>query len=185
MPKKQLADIAIEETSARTSIITIAITSIATLLIIGYFWGPIFLQTLKPTNEPTPLSRDWYVIFELKFAANYWTEGVHNFLFNADCPPGIDATSENGPTNPFSVDRTAEIKQSTVFIRRRGLYFTEIKGDAFGHAIHPSQETAAVYSLAAVSFEDAKRVKEECKISIRIDDGPFVGLAPTRIDKTQ
>ncbi|HXD10994.1 MAG TPA: hypothetical protein VN653_13095, partial [Anaerolineales bacterium] len=91
----------------------------------------------------------------------------------------------NGPTNPFSVDRTAKIQNSTVFIRRRGFYRTEVRGDAFGHVMHPSQETAAIYSLFALSFEDAQRLKEECKVSIKIDDGSFEELSPTRIDKSQ
>lgn len=166
-------------------------TSIVTFLvvIIGILWGSIFLQkrtsTPTPTIEPTTPSNDWYVIFEIKFPANYWTEGIHSFLFDADCPFGIIATSENGPTNSFSVDRTAEIQNSIVFIRRRGLYLTEIEGDAFGHLIHPSQETAAIYSLFTLSFEDAKRLKDECKVSIKIDDGAVLDLKPIRIGKAQ
>jgi hypothetical protein len=191
MPRKKLSDTGIAKNPARTNIIAIIITILVTLFvaIVGFILGPIFLQKLTgtptPTIEPTAPSRGWYVIFELKFPANYWAEGVHSFLFESDCPPDINSTSENGPTNAFSVDRTAQIQNSTVFIRRRGLYLTEIKGDAFGHLFHPSQETAAVYSLFTSSFEDAKRLQDECKVSIKIDDGPFVNLTATKIDKIQ
>jgi len=171
--------------------IATVMTGIVTLLVamVGFIWGSLFLQKRisapTPTIEPTVSSQRWYVIFELKFPANYWAAGVHSFLFNADCPSGIKSTSENGPTNPFSVDRTAKIQNSTVFIRRRGLYLTEIKGDAFGHLIHPSQETAAIYSLFALSLEDAKRLQAECKVSIKIDNGPSVYLTAMKIDHTQ
>jgi hypothetical protein len=191
MPEKQPTNSELTKVSARSNIISTFIASIVTLLvaIVGVVLGPIFLHqwasTPTPTIEPTHLSRDWYVIFELRFPANYWAEGVHSFLFDADCPFGMSSTSENGPTNAFSVDRTAEIQDSTVFIRRRGLYLTEIKGDAFGHFIHPSQETAAIYTLFALSFEDAKRLRDECKVAIKIDDGSFVDLAPTELDKIQ
>ena len=176
--------------SARASIITTVIAGIVTLLvaIMGFIWGPLFLQ--KRTNAPTPTleatmpSHGWYVIFELKFPANYWAEGIHSFLFDADCPFGINSTSENGPTNSFSVNKTAKIQNSTVFIRRRGLYLTEIEGDAFGHLIHPFQETAAIYSLFALSLEDAKRLQDECKVLIKIDNGPFVNLTAMKIEKT-
>ena len=191
MPKKQLPDAEKARISAESNMITTIITSILTFLVVimGFLWGSIFLQkrtsTPTPAIEPTTPSNDWYVIFELKFPANYWTEGIHSFLFDADCPFGIIATSENGPTNSFSVDRTAEIQNSTVFIRRRGLYLTEIEGDAFGHLIHPFQETAAIYSLFTLSFEDAKRLKDGCQVSIKIDDESFVDLTPIKIDKTQ
>jgi len=176
--------------SART-IITTIVTSIVILLvaIIGFVWGSLFLQ--KQISAPTPAiesiitSQRWYVIFELKFPANYWTEGIHSFLFDANCPPGINAKSENGPTNPFSVDSTAKIQESTVFIRRRGLYLNEIEGDAFGHLIHPSQKTAVIYSLFVSSLEDAKRLQDQCKVSIKIDNDPFVKLIVIKIDKTQ
>ena len=191
MPQKQPTNAMLIKISGRTNIITTPLTCIIIFLvaIIGFIWGSIFLQkwtsTPTPTIEPTTPSRDWYVIFEHKFPTNYWAEGVHSFLFDADCPFGINSTSENGPTNAFSVDRTANIQISTVFIRRRGLYLTEIKGDAFGHFVHPSQETAAIYSLFALSFEDAKRLKAECKVSIKIDNGSFVDLTPAKIDKPQ
>jgi hypothetical protein len=177
--------------AARKNSIATVITGIITLLLtmIVFLGGSLFLQKWTsvptPTIEPTRPSHGWYVIFELKFPANYWAEGIHSFLFDADCPFDINATSENGRTNSFSVDRTAEIQDSIVFIRRRGLYLTQIKGDAFGHSIHPSQQTAAIYSLSALSFENAKRLKDECKVSIKIDDGSFVELTPTKIDKTQ
>lgn len=169
--------------SARARMITLIATSL--VAIIGFIWGSLFLQ--KQTSPPTPTieSHRWYVIFELKFPANYWAEGVHSFLFDADCPLDINATNENGPANSFSVDRTAQIQNSTVFIRRRGLYLTEIEGDAFGHLIHPSQETAAIYSLFALSLEGAKRLQAECKVLIKIDNGPFVNLTAMKIDKTQ
>jgi hypothetical protein len=191
MPEKQPTKSELTKVSARSNKISTCIASLVILLVamVGVVGGPIFLHrwvsTQTPAIEPTPLSRDWYVIFELRFPANYWAEGVHRFLFDADCPKGINSTSENGPTNAFSVDRTAKIQNSTVFIRRRGLYLTEIKGDAFGHFIHPSQETAAIYSLFASSFEDAKRLKDECQVLIKIDDGASVGLTPTKLDKAR
>lgn len=165
--------------SARARMIGIVILLVA---IIGLIWGSLFLQERTSIPTPTIKSHGWYAIFELKFRANYWAPGVHSFLFDADCSSGIKSTSENGPTNPFSVDSTANIQNSTVFIRRRGLYLTEIRGDAFGHLIHPSQETAAIYSLLTSSLEDAKRLQNECKVSIKIDDGPFVNMTVTKID---
>jgi hypothetical protein len=191
LPQKQSANAKPTKIAAKTNVITTSIVGIITLLVVflGFIWKPIFLPkwTSTPTAiiEPTIPSRDWYVIFEHKFPANYWAEGVHSFLFDADCPLGINSKSENGPTNAFSVNRTAKIQSSTVFIRKRGLYLTEINGDAFGHFIHPSQETAAIYSLFVLSFEEAERLKNECKVSIKIDNGSSVDLTPTKIDKTK
>jgi len=187
MPKKQLTDTEMTKISARARIITTVMIGIVTLLVamIGFIRGSLSLQKRTSAPIPTSESQRWYVIFELKFPANTWAEGVHSFLFDADCPVDIQSKSENGPTNPFSVDSTAKIQNSTVFIRRRGLYLTEIDGDAFGHLIHPSQETAAVYSLFVSSPEDAKRLQAECKVIIKIDNRPFVNLTAIRIDKTQ
>ena len=158
-------------------------TIIATIL------GPIIVKkvtdTPTPTNTPTALARDWYVIFELKFPPDYWSEGLHSYLFDADCPFGINSTGESEPAYSFSVDRTADIQKSTVFIRRKGLYLTEIEGDILGFSIHPSQETTAIYSPFALSFEDAKRLQDECKVTIKIDNGAFVDLTPIKIDKTK
>jgi len=191
MPHKHPTNAETTKISRRTNIVITSIICIVTLLVamIGFIWRPMFLQQWKNTPasdiEPTTLSHPWHVIFEHKFPANYWTKGVHSFLFDTNCPIDINSTSENGPTNAFSVDRTAPIQKSVVFIRRRGLYLTEFDGDAFGHFVHPSQETVAVYSLSAFSFEDANRLKYECKVSIKIDGGTFVDLSPTEIDKEQ
>ena len=167
--------------------ITTVMTGIVILLVamIGFIWGSSFLQKRISAPTPTIESHNWYVICELKFPVNYWAEGVHSFLFDADCPLDIKATSESGPTNSFSVDSIAKIQNSTVFIRRRGLYLTEIEGDAFGHLIHPSQETTAVYSLFALSLEDAKQLQDECKVLIKIDNGPFLNLTAIKIDRAQ
>ena len=191
MSKKQLndAEIAAAKIAQRTSIITTTITVLGSLLgiLIAAIWGPILLHkwtsTPTPTVEPTSQSRDWYVIFELKFPPDYWSEGFHSYIFDADCPFGINSTDESEPAYSFSVDQTADIQNSTVFIRRRGLYLTEIEGDVLGHSVHPSQETAAIYSPFALSFEDAKRLQDECEVKIKIDDGVIVDLTPIKIDK--
>ena len=191
MPKTQLTDAKIVKFPTKTYIITTLIITIGTLFvaIISLFWESIIFEnwtgTPTPAIELTTLPRDWYVVFELKFPVNYWTEGVHSLSFEANCPVDINSISENGPTNSFSVDRTAVIQQTTVFIRRRGLYLTEIKGDAFGHFIHPSQETAAIYSLFTLSFEDAKRLQDECKVFVKFDNGFLKKLPATRIGKIQ
>ena len=149
------------------------------------FVQPSFQDSLEGAFQQATAGGLWRDTYAASNSAEYWAEGVHSFLYDADCPPDIKATSENGPTNPFSVDSTAKIQNSTVFIRRRGLYLTEIKSDAFGHLIHPSQETAAVYSLFASSLEDAKRLQAECKVLIKIDNGLFVNMTAMKIDKTQ
>ena len=191
MPKKQSVEEEIIKAriSARANITVAVITGSVTLLValISVIWGPMLLKTMNkepsPTIEPTSATRDWYVIFELKFPAYYWTEGPHSYLFDANCPFGINSTGAEEPTYMFTVDKVAQIQKSTVFIRRRGLYLTEIEGDAFGHFIHPSQETAAIYSPFALSFEDAKRLRDECKVLITIDDKASMDLSPIKIDK--
>jgi hypothetical protein len=156
-------------------------TIIATIL------GPIIVK--RATDTPTPVNtqssqrRDWYVIFELKFPPNYWTEGLHSYLFDANCPFGINSTGENEPAYSFTVDPTTQIQTSIVYIRRGGLFLSEIQGDSLGNFIHPSQETAAIYSPFALAFEDAKQLKDECKVTIKIDNGTSMDLTPTSIDK--
>lgn len=193
MSKKSLTntEIVAAKIAQRTSIITTTITVLGSLLgiLIATIWGPILLQ--KWTSTPTPISestiqtRDWYVLFELKFPPDYWSEGLHSYLFNADCPFGINSTGESEPTYSFSVDRAAEIQDSMIFIRRKGLYLTETEGDVFGHSIHPSQETAAIYSPFALSFDDAKRLQDECKVTIEIDNKASLDLSPIKIDKAK
>lgn len=136
-------------------------------------------------QRPTEPAGDWYGIFEHPFPANYWAEGVHSFSYSADCPVEINTHTENGPAYAFSVDRTAAVQDSTVFIRMRGLYLVAIKGDAFGHTLHPSQKTTAIYTLFAGSFADANRLQNECKISMQFDSGLTVELSPLDINQFQ
>lgn len=191
MSKKQLndAEIAAAKIAQRTSIITTTITVLGSLLgiLIAAIWGPILLHkwtsTPTPTVEPTSQSRDWYVIFELKFPPNYWTEGIHSYLFDAQCPFGINSTGEDESTYSFTVGQTTQIQDSTVYIRRGGLFLSEIEGTSLGSFVHPFQETAAIYSPFALSFEDAERLQDECIVQIKIDNGTFVDLTPIKIDK--
>lgn len=153
----------------------------------GYFRYPAksIADTTPSINTQSPQSRGWYVVFELKFTSAYWAEGIHSYLFNADCPFGINSTGESEPTYSFSVDRTADIQNSIAFICRKGLHLTEIEGDIFGCSIHSSQETAAIYSPLALSFEDTKRLQDECEFKIKIDNRTFVDLIPIKIDKSK
>jgi hypothetical protein len=191
MPKKQSPDTEIVKAkiSARTNIIVAVISGLVTLFVtlISVIWGPQILQNLTRTPTPTleqmPQPRDWYVIFEHKFPASHWTEGIHKYLFQAICPFGINSTKADEPPYSFSVRQTAEIQNSMIYIRRGGLYLVEIFGTPVNIAIHPSQETTAIYAPLAVSFEDAKRLRDECMVKIQIDDGVFLDLQPTKIDK--
>jgi len=193
MSKKQSTDTEIikAKISARTTIIAAIISGTVTLLaaIISVIWGPILLQkwttTPTPTAEPTALSRDWYVIFELNFPPNYWTEGIHKYLFKANCPFSINSTKDDEPAYSFSVNPSAEIQNSVIYIRRKGLYDVEIQGTPLNLSINPSQETIALYGPFARSFEEAKQLRDRCKVQISVDDGPFTGLTATRIDKIE
>ena len=161
--------------------------AIGLIAMIGSIPGPtIFLSwpgTFASLNGPTTPAGEWSIIFEHPFPANYWSEGVHSFSFSAECPAGINFHSENGPAYAFSVDPVAAIQDSTVFIRMRGLYLVAIRGDAFGHVIHPSQKTAAIYTLFAGSFADAKRLQNECTITMQIDSSYSIELSPLEINQ--
>ena len=191
MPKKQPTDEEIinAKISARTNIIVALITGFVTILVtlITVIWGPIWLKNMDkeptPTVEPTSTPRDWYVIFELEFPSNYWAEGIHKYLFKADCPFGINSTGIKESSYSFSVKQTAEVQNTIVYIRRGGLYSVEIFGDKSDNTINSLQKTTAIYSPFTITFEDAKRLRDECKVDIQIDDGEFISLAPTRIDK--
>jgi hypothetical protein len=191
MPKNQLTDAEVikAKIAARTSVITTIITVAGTLigLAITAIWGPILLQKMNstptPTVQSTALPRNWYVVFELKFPSNYWAEGTHDYLFKAACPFSINSTKTDEPHYSFSVAQTATAKSSPIYIRRKGLFDVEILGASIGNTINPAQETIALYAPLATSFEEAKQLENECKVQISIDQGAFVDLSPTRIDK--
>lgn len=139
--------------------------------------------TPAPTVTPTNARRDWYAVFELRFPPGYWTEGIHNYTFDANCPFEINSTGADEPTYSFTVSGSAALQASTVYIRRRGLYLGEIETASLGDSLHPSQESAAVYTPYAFSAAEAQRLLDECLVQLRIDNGPFTPLAPIRIDQ--
>jgi len=141
------------------------------------------LRATSVTTSPPAPPRDWYVIFSHEFPAGYWNEGIHKYLFKADCPFSINSTKANEPPYSFSVRQGAELQDSMVYIRRGGLFLVEISGISFDDKINPSQATTAIYGPLALTFEDAKRLRDECKVRISIDDGEFTDLNPIRIDK--
>lgn len=142
-------------------------------------------STLTMTPTPTNQPRDWYVIFSLEFPAGYWEEGIHKYLFDADCPFSINSTKESESSHGITVKQDAKLQGSMVYIRRGGLYLVETFGTSIGDTIHPSQATTAIYGPFATSFDEAKRLHDECKVRIQIDDGEFMDLIPTRIDKVR
>ena len=192
MPKKQSPDLELEKAklSARTTIVAAVISGAVTLLaaVVTVIWGPIILHKLTdaptPTTAPTAVTRDWYVVFEHTFPANTWSEGIHKYLFNAECPFSINSTKADEPSYSFSVKESVPVQNSKIYIRRRGLYDVEIAGTPLNNiSINPAQETTAVYGPLATSFEEAKQLRDKCKVQISIDDGEFIDLVPIRIDK--
>jgi hypothetical protein len=191
MPKKQSQDIELEKAkiSARTTVIAATISGLVTLLaaVVTVVWGPIILHKLTdtptPTIAPTSVSRNWYVIFEHSFPPNYWSEGVHKYLFKADCPFIINSTKADEPSYSFSVKDSAPIQNSKIYIRRKGLYDVEMRGTPLNISINTAQETVALYGPLAPSFEEAKKLMDSCKVQISIDDGAFIDLTAVRIDK--
>src|SRR6185503_18992034 len=143
------------------------------------------LTATLPTVSPTDPPRKWYVIFSYEFPDNYWEEGIHNYLFKADCPFSINSTKSDEPPYALTVKKDAEILGTMVYIRRKALFLEEVLGTSISNTINPAQATTAIYGPLATTFEDAKRLKEECKVQITIDDGSSIDLIPGRIDKLE
>lgn len=144
-------------------------------------------QQAMKIESPTAIAqtrRDWYVLFVYEFPAGYWKEGMHKYYFKAVCPFGINSTGVDEPTYSLTVKQDTEPQKSTVYIRRGGLYLTEILGASYGDTLHPSQTTTAIYSPFATTFEDAERLRDECVVQMRVDDGEFIDLHPVGIDKS-
>jgi hypothetical protein len=136
-----------------------------------------------PTVSPTVAPRDWYVIFSYEFPENYWKDGIHNYLFKANCPFSINSTKSNESSYSLTIKKDTEILSSMVYIRRGHLYLEEVGGTPISSTINPAQPTTAIYGPLAENFEDAKRLQNECKVQISIDDGSFIDLTADRIDK--
>jgi hypothetical protein len=191
MPKQQSSDVELEKAkiSARTTIVAAVISGMVTLLAaaLTVVWGPVLLHKLTdaptPTIAPTTVTRDWYVAFEHSFPANFWSEGIHKYLFKAECPFAINSTKADEPSYSFSVKQSAPIQNSGIYIRRKGLYDVKILGSPLNITINPSQETIAVYAPLATSYDEAQQLSDKCKVRISIDDGEFIDLAPTPIKK--
>ncbi len=170
-----------------------ALIIVALIGLIGTFVSAILAPFINrkldapptPTTAITPTAafRDWYAVFELKFPSGYWSEGIHSYIFDARCPFDINSTGADEATYSFTADHTTTLQNSTVYIRRKGLYLGEIETTTLGDALNPLQETAAVYTPYAFTFEDAQRLLNECQVQIRIDHGAFIPLTPLRVDK--
>ena len=191
MSRKQSPDVELEKAkiSARTTIIGAVITGVISLLaaVVTVIWGPLVVHKLTATSMPTPaptaVSRRWFVVFEHSFPSNYWSEGVHKYLFKAACPLSINSTKADEPSYSLSVKQSAPMPNSKIYVRRRGLYDVEISGTPLNISINPAQETIALYAPLATSFEEAQKLRDSCKVQISIDDEAFLDLTPTRIDK--
>jgi hypothetical protein len=129
-----------------------------------------FIQVLAQEED---CANDWFISYTLELRPDFWTEGVHNYIFEWS----IDGVPQLSEPIFFDVTEDAPLYDGQVHLRFWGLKTAPRWTDLT--EINPSQDT--VFHIAEVAMDssrrDAMETLEGISSRIKWDGGDWIDLS--------